>query len=320
MMLANKLSGRNTITVEITCLLNSLRNHALSLVTWHPPQKIKNLRPQIQLYRTKLTYFTMSSPNMNASSILRNQSSRTTSFSTNLSGMKTVFVGKDQHPVTIMQMAHVNDPAWKKAASFENLRNNAHSLLEAHSIADIMALIANEVPMDTGAAFQEAQAATTKIMDEVFNVDNLHPSAFLNSDGKTVKFTPTVGLKERPDDLTYFRFQCDLDGSEVDKRVTTAGEFNFQFCLRLPQHLFCVKDDTVETISVSGKKRGQAKSMVEFMTELDETYMSPAKVLIRGEEDGGEDEVGEPIRIFCIFDNYNRRSYFRYITGDYKLV
>ena len=91
--LADQLNGRNTITVEITCLLNSLRNHALSLVTWHPPQKIKNLRPQIQLYRTKLTYFTMSSPNMNASSILRNQSSRTTSFSTNLSGMETVFVG-----------------------------------------------------------------------------------------------------------------------------------------------------------------------------------------------------------------------------------
>jgi len=114
---------------------------------------------------------------MNASFILRNQSSRTTSSSTNLSGMKTVFVGKDQHPVTIMQMAHVNDPAGKKAASFENLCNNAHSFSEAHSIADIMALIANEIPMDTGAAFQEAQAATTKIMEDVFNVDNLHPSA-----------------------------------------------------------------------------------------------------------------------------------------------
>ena len=87
-----------------------------------------------------------------------------------------------------------------------------------------------------------------------------------------MKFTPTVGLKERPDDLTYFRFQCDLDGSEVDKRVTTAGEFNFQFRLRLPQHLFCVKDDTVETISMSDKKRGQAKSMLEFMNELDDTY------------------------------------------------
>ena len=62
--------------------------------------------------------------------------------------MKTVFVGKDQHPVTIMQMAHVNDPAWKKAASFENLCNNAHSLSEAHSIADIMALITTEAILD----------------------------------------------------------------------------------------------------------------------------------------------------------------------------
>ena len=115
--LADKLSRRNTNNSRITCLLNSLRNHALSLVTWHRPQKIKNLRPQIQLYRTKLTYITISSTKMNTSSILRNQSSRTTSFSTNLSGMKTVFVGKDQHPVTIMQMAHVNDPAWKKATS-----------------------------------------------------------------------------------------------------------------------------------------------------------------------------------------------------------
>ena len=104
---------------------------------------------------------TMSSPNLNAASILRNQSTRTTnsfsSASTNLSGMKTVYVGKDQHPVTIMQMAHVNEVVWKKAASFENLCNTAQSLLEAHSTADIMALIAKEIPMDTGAAFQEAQ-------------------------------------------------------------------------------------------------------------------------------------------------------------------
>ena len=68
---------------------------------------------------------TMTSPNLHtAASILRNQSTRTTnsfsSDSTNLSGMKTVYVGKDQHPVTIMQMAHVNEVVRKKAASFEN--------------------------------------------------------------------------------------------------------------------------------------------------------------------------------------------------------
>ncbi len=89
--------------------------------------------------------------------------------------------------------------------------------MEAQSIADIIVLIANEIPIDTGSAFQEAQAATMKIMEDVFNVDNLHPSAFLNLDGKTVKFTPTEGLAEWSDDLTYFHFQCDLDGEIFNK-------------------------------------------------------------------------------------------------------
>jgi len=41
--------------------------------------------------------------------------------------MKAVFVEKDQHPVTIMQMAHINDPVLKKAVSFENLCGTAVS-------------------------------------------------------------------------------------------------------------------------------------------------------------------------------------------------
>ena len=238
---------------------------------------------------------TMSSPNLNAASILRNQSTRTTnsfsSASTNLSGMKTVYVGKDQHPVTIMQMAHVNEVVWKKAASFENLCNTAHSLLDAHSTADIMALIAKEIPMDTGAAFQEAQAAAKVVTDNVFNIDNLHPNAFLNSDGKMLKFAPTVELSERPEDLTFFRFQCDLDGQEVDKRVTMAGDFSFQFCLRLPQHLFNVTDNTVEDISVSpGKKReGEAKTMEDFWKDMD-GYGTPTKQVLFGDEENKDEE------------------------------
>jgi len=207
----------------------------------------------------------MSSPNLNAASILRNQATRSTNSSTsNLSGMKTVYVGKDQHPVTITEMAHVNEAVWKKSGCFENLYNTAHSLLEAHSTADIMALIAQEIPMDTGAAFQEAQAAAKVVTDEVFNICNLHPSAFLNSDGKTLKFAPTVKLSDRPEDLTFFRFQCDLDGNTVDKRVTKAGDLSFQYCLRLPQHLFNVTNNTVEDISKSPGK----ESMTDFMHEL----------------------------------------------------
>jgi len=86
--------------------------------------------------------------------------------------------------------------------------------LEAHSTTDITALIAQEIPMDTGSSFQEAQAAAKFVTDEVVNICNLHPS---------------VKLSEKPENLTFFRFQCDLDGSTVDKRVTKAGDLSFQY-------------------------------------------------------------------------------------------
>ena len=133
----------------------------------------------------------MSSPNLNTASIVKHQSTRTTP---NLSGMKTVYVGKDQHPVTIMQMPQVSKAVWKKVASFENLCNTRHSLHKAHSTADIMALIATKIPLGTGAAFQEAQAASRVVMEGIFNNDNLNPSLFLNSEDKTLRFAPTVKL------------------------------------------------------------------------------------------------------------------------------
>ena len=180
----------------------------------------------------------------------------------------------------------------KKAASFENnLCKTAHSLHEAHSTADIMALIAMEIPMDTGAAFQEAQAASKVVMDHVYNIGNLNPSAFLNSDGKTLKFAPTAKLSERPEDLTFFRFQCDLDGREIDNRIMMAGDISFKFCLRLPQHLLNVVKNTVEDISITPKKKeGKASTMSKFMQELS-AYGSPIKkALFAGRDDGSNDE------------------------------
>jgi len=44
----------------------------------------------------------------------------------------------------------------KKAASFDNLRNTVYTLVGAHSVTDVMAIFASELPIDTGAAFQKA--------------------------------------------------------------------------------------------------------------------------------------------------------------------
>jgi len=122
--------------------------------------------------------------------------------------MKTVYFGKDQQPVTIMQMEHVTLPAWRKAASFDNLRNTVYTLVEAHSVVDVMALvIASELPIDTGAAFREAQAAAKMVTDSAFDINNLTPSAFLASEGKHLRFSPAAALADRPEDITFFCFQ-----------------------------------------------------------------------------------------------------------------
>jgi len=48
----------------------------------------------------------------------------------------------------IMPMPQINEAVWKEADSFKNLRNTEHSLLQAHSPADIMALITTEAILD----------------------------------------------------------------------------------------------------------------------------------------------------------------------------
>jgi len=215
--------------------------------------------------------------------------------------MKTVLVGKDQQPVTIMQMASVNKSAWRKAANFDNLRNTGHSLLETHSIVDVISLVSNKLPIDTGAAFQESQEVAKMVMGSALRVENLHPSAFLNSEGKQLKFHPAAMLAERPEDLSYFRFQCELDGLTLDRRVIDTGEFSIQFCLALPQHLFHVKDGSVEEITSSARKVGRKDnrhSMESFMTELSDTYSTPKKLFqsqVHDEDEissSGDDEGG----------------------------
>jgi len=78
----------------------------------------KNLQAHFSALPHQLSYSTMPSPNTNESIMRINQHNPVTSYNTsspnarsNPSGMKTVYVGKDQQPVTIMQMEHVTMPA-----------------------------------------------------------------------------------------------------------------------------------------------------------------------------------------------------------------
>ena len=67
--------------------------------------------------------------------------------------MRVVYIGKDQQPVTLPHMASVNFQSYEKGASFNTLNDSFDLLVEAHSVADIIALVGNEILIDTGTSY-----------------------------------------------------------------------------------------------------------------------------------------------------------------------
>ena len=87
----------------------------------------------------------MSNPNTNALALASRRNS--------VPHMRIIHIGKDSQPVTLPEMATVNSQSWKKSASFGTLENSVYSLVTSHTVADVIALVGNELPIDTGAAF-----------------------------------------------------------------------------------------------------------------------------------------------------------------------
>ena len=143
-------------------------------------------------------------------------------------------IGNDRQPVTIVKLASINSQTWKKSACFESFKNTVYSLVEDHSTVEVTSFISTELPLDTGASFQVDQTATKAIMDCMFNVGFLELIVFLNSQGKTFQIGDPDDLLKRPEDITYFKLRCVLDGESQDHGVTTAETPNFQFYLLLP--------------------------------------------------------------------------------------
>ena len=135
----------------------------------------------------------------------------------------------------------------EKSANFETLNDSVDSLVETHSVADIIALVGNEIPIDTGASYQEAQSASKFIVDSLLNPMFLDPISFLKSDSDEVKIGDPSDKTQRPVDITYVRFRCTIHGSSIDPRVIKALDLSFHFCLRLPQHTY---DDTTSIVTL----------------------------------------------------------------------
>ena len=111
--------------------------------------------------------------------------------------------------------------------------------------------LSNEFPIDTSAAFQEVKAASKSISNHWLDIKTLQHLAFLSSEGKIVTVNGSAQLKDRSEDITYFRFKCDLNSHHFDSRVSQERELSLQFYLKLPQHSFNVDTGSILAIKLS---------------------------------------------------------------------
>ena len=203
----------------------------------------------------------MSNPNTNALALSNRRYIDTTANRDTNSGIKLVHIGKDMQPVTIVKMSSINSHAWKKSACFDSLQTTIYNLAESHTVADIISLVSQELPLDTGASYQASEAAAKSVIANVCKINILEPLCFLSSSGRTLAITDPDDLDARPDDITYLRVRCNLDGKVVDKRVNRAEPISFQFCLKLPQYLYDTNTKNVSPIAPISTQSNTARSL-----------------------------------------------------------
>ena len=154
----------------------------------------------------------MSNPHNHALSLASKKSMR--------SGMRVAHIGMNSQPVNIAGMSSVNSHSWKKSVSFEYLKCNIYPLASAYTVADLISIVSNELPQDTGAAFQEAQSTARSVNGNILLVGNLETLAFLISTGNVTNIEDASRLKSILDTISFLRLNCVVDGEAFDNRVT----------------------------------------------------------------------------------------------------
>ena len=71
---------------------------------------------------------------------------------------KVVHLGKDQLPISVMKLAMMEDPSLKKGATFNHLEKAMRGQLVHYAMTDLVTIVANELPISTESAMEEAEA------------------------------------------------------------------------------------------------------------------------------------------------------------------
>ena len=83
-----------------------------------------------------------------------------------------MYVGRDQYPVSLIQLAQVSDVAWKNKAGFYILSSTVNYLMGSHNVSALINLLDGEVPMDTYSALQNYEKQMISVIKSVIDVKN----------------------------------------------------------------------------------------------------------------------------------------------------
>jgi len=70
---------------------------------------------------------------------------------------KVVHLGKDQRSISVMRkLATLNEPDWRRGATFNHFSKAIKGQMKNYSLADLVTVVANELPISTESAMEEA--------------------------------------------------------------------------------------------------------------------------------------------------------------------
>ena len=146
----------------------------------------------------------MSSPNTNALMNLLSNAVKDNR-KPSAAGFIAVYVGKDKSPLSILEMAPIDGDVWKKSASFESLFSTIRGQMDAHSTADLISIISQEIPIDITAAYMESTKIKNSMISSMTDIGSLTGISFLLGNGSKSKSLVSCADKDRIEDLSYIK-------------------------------------------------------------------------------------------------------------------
>ena len=92
------------------------------------------------------------------------------------------------------------------------------SLMSTQHVVDLMELVCKEITIDVDYAAQDAMKQMNKVLTSVYDIKNINASVFMTGTGYKVQMK-SEKLKERPEGISFFRFDYNLDPSVIDSRI-----------------------------------------------------------------------------------------------------